>query len=116
MQPSTVTLSFAALVLVSLVARLWLAARQMRHVVQHRDRVPAPFAGTVTPAMHQKAADYTLAKGRLSLLSIGLGTLVLLGWTLLGGLDSLNVALRDALQPRFGDLPYQLALLAAFVA
>jgi STE24 endopeptidase len=39
---------------------------------------------------------------------------VLLGWTLLGGLDALNGALRDTLQPRWGDMAYQLALLAAF--
>ena len=39
---------------------------------------------------------------------------MLVGWTLLGGLDALNAALRDALQPRWGNLAYQLALLAAF--
>ena len=42
------------------------------------------------------------------------GAAVLLGWTLLGGLDALNGAVRDAVQPRFGDMAYQLALLAAF--
>jgi STE24 endopeptidase len=39
---------------------------------------------------------------------------VLLGWTLLGGIDTLNTVLREALQPRFGDMAYQLALLAGF--
>ena len=39
---------------------------------------------------------------------------MLLGWTLLGGLDALNVLLRDAVLPRVGDMAYQLALLAAF--
>ena len=37
-------------------------------------------------------------------------TVVIIGWTLLGGLDGLNVALRDAVQPRWGDMAYQLAL------
>jgi STE24 endopeptidase len=66
-------------------------------------------------AGHQKAADYTLAKARFGLLTMALGSALLLGWTLLGGLDALNAAVRDAVQPRWGDMAYQLVLLAAFV-
>ena len=65
----------------------------MRHVAAHRDQVPAAFAGTVTLDAHRRGADYTLAKGRFGLLATAFGTLVLLGWTLLGGLDALNQAL-----------------------
>ncbi len=86
----------------------------MRHVAPHRDAVPAAFAATVSLQAHQRAADYTLAKGRFGLLATAFGAAVLLGWTLLGGLDALNAAVRDAVQPRFGDMAYQLALLAAF--
>jgi STE24 endopeptidase len=114
MQPITVTLAFAAAVVASLVVKLWLATRQMRHVARHRDEVPPAFVGTVTLEAHRKAADYTLAKGRFSLLSSAVGSAVLLGWTLLGGLDALNGALRDTLEPRFGAMAYQLALFAAF--
>ena len=108
------TLVFAAALLASLLVRFWLATRQMRHVAAHRDRVPPAFAQTITLAAHQRAADYTLAKGRLGLLTMAFGAAVLLGWTLLGGIDALNAALRDALQPRFGDIAYQLALFASF--
>ena len=108
------TLVFAAALLASLLVKFWLTTRQMRHVAAHRDRVPPAFAQTITLAAHQRAADYTLAKGRLSLLSMAFGAAVLLGWTLLGGIDALNALLRDALQPRFGDMAYQLALLASF--
>jgi len=114
MHPSTVTLALAAALVASLAVKLWLATRQMRHVALHRNAVPAAFAATVTPEAHRKAADYTLAKGRFGLLSMALGSAVLLGWTLLGGLDALNGALRDALLPRYGGMAYQLALLAAF--
>lgn len=114
MQPIDVTLAFALALLASLAVKFWLATRQMRHVAQHRDRVPAAFEGTVTLEAHQRAADYTLAKGRLGLLSMAFSAAVLLGWTLLGGLDALNSTLRDALIDRWGTLPYQLALLAAF--
>jgi STE24 endopeptidase len=115
MHASTLSWLFAAAVVASLLTRLWLATRQMRHVAAHRDRVPAPFDATVTPAAHRKAAAYTLAKGRLGVLAAAFGSAVLVGWTLLGGLDALNAALLATVQPRFGDLAYQLALLAAFV-
>ena len=114
MQSSTITLLFAAALLLSLATKFWLATRQMRHVAAHREMVPVAFVGTVTPEAHRRGADYTLAKGRFGLLATAFGTLVLLGWTLLGGLDSLNQALLHSVQPRFGDMAYQLALLAAF--
>ena len=111
---ATLTLLFAAALAASLALEFWLATRQMRHVAQHRDAVPAPFNATIALAAHQRAADYTLAKGRFGLLTTAFGGAVLLGWTLLGGLDALNAALRDALQPRFGTMVWQLALLGAF--
>jgi STE24 endopeptidase len=115
MSSTPLTLLFAAALLASLAVKLWLATRQMRHVAAHRAVVPAAFAARVTLAAHQRAADYTLAKGRFGLLSMAFGTAVLLGWTLLGGLDALNSALREAVQPGYGDMAYQLALLGAFM-
>lgn len=114
MTPSTVTLLFAGALLASLGLKFWLATRQMRHVAQHRERVPAAFAGTVTLTAHQRGADYTLAKGRFGLITTAFGALLLLGWTLLGGLDALNIVLRDALQPAYGEMVYQLALVGCF--
>ncbi|MDP2255408.1 MAG: M48 family metallopeptidase, partial [Polaromonas sp.] len=63
---------------------------------------------------HQKAADYTIAKARLGMLETAFGTALLLGWTLLGGLDTLNQALLDSGLSDYGRLVPQLALLAAF--
>ena len=114
MHPSFVTLAFATALLLSLAVKFWLTTRQMRHVASHRNGVPAAFTSTVTLAAHQRAADYTLAKGRFGLLATAFGSAVLLGWTLLGGLDALNTLLRDSLLPVWGPMAYQLALLAAF--
>jgi STE24 endopeptidase len=114
MNPTLVSLVFAAALLASLVTQFWLATRQMRHVAAHRDVVPAAFAATVTAAAHRKAADYTLAKGRFGLLQSALGAAMLLGWTLLGGLDALNALVLGAVLPAWGAMAYQLALLAAF--
>ena len=109
------TLLFAVALVASLLVKFWLATRQIRHVAAHRDAVPEGFSPNVTLAGHQKAADYTLAKGRFGLLVMAFGAVLLLGWTLLGGLGALDEAIRDAVQPRFGNMAYQLALLAAFV-
>jgi STE24 endopeptidase len=113
MDANLMTAAFVAALLLSLATRLWLATRQMRHVAAHRGAVPAAFAGSVSLEAHQRAADYTLAKGRLGLVTTFIGTATVLGWTLLGGLDALNTLLRDALLPMWGELGYQLALLAA---
>ena len=114
MSASTLSIAFALVLLGSLMVKFWLATRQMRHVAAHRGAVPAAFAASIPLAGHQKAADYTLAKGRFGLLTTAFGAAVLLGWTLLGGLDVLNATVREAVAPRFGGLAYQLALLAAF--
>ncbi|MGJ7491863.1 M48 family metallopeptidase [Variovorax sp. ZT4R33] len=105
------TYAFAAALLAGLAVKFWLASRQVRHVAQHRDAVPAPFASTLTLAAHQKAADYTIAKSRFGLLEMAWGAAVLLGWTLLGGLDLLNKVLLAWLG---GGMVQQLALLAGF--
>ena len=106
------TLCFAAALVAGLLVKFWLATRQIRHVATHRASVPAPFAGAVSLAAHQKAADYTIVKARFGLLELAFGAAVLLGWTLLGGLHGLNQALLAWLG---GGMGQQLALLGAFM-
>ncbi len=65
----------------------WLLQRQQRYVAAHRDRVPVSFADRISPDDHRKAADYTLAKIRIARWDILLDAVVLLGWTLGGGLS-----------------------------
>jgi STE24 endopeptidase len=108
------TLLFAATLMASLAVKFWLSSRQLQHVARHRDTVPAAFAERVSLDAHRKAADYTVTKGRFGLLVSAVSAAVVLGWTLLGGLDALNAVVRDAIAPRFGGLAYQLALLIAF--
>lgn len=64
------TLIFLAALVVMVLTKLWLAARQVRHVGRHRGAVPARFADTITLSAHQKAADYTIARTRLSMLEV----------------------------------------------
>src|SRR5947207_3413349 len=114
MTASALTLLFAVALLASLAVKLWLATRQMRHVAAHGGAVPAAFAATIPLEAHQKAADYTLAKARFGLVATAFNAAVLVGWTLLGGLALLDGVVREAVQPRFGAMAYQLALLVSF--
>ncbi|GMG90838.1 M48 family metallopeptidase [Cupriavidus metallidurans] len=84
------TLIFLAALVVMVLTKLWLASRQIRHVGRHRGAVPERFADTITLSAHQKAADYTIARTRLSMLEVLAGAAVLIGFTLLGGLHALN--------------------------
>ncbi len=106
------TALFCVLLMLGLIVRTVLASRQIRHVARHRGNVPAAFSNTISIGAHQKAADYTIAKSRFGLLETALEAALLLGWTLLGGLDWLNQSLLAALGP---GMAQQLALMAAFV-
>jgi STE24 endopeptidase len=108
------TLLFSVVLVLGLITRFYLTSRQIRHVARHRGNVPAAFAATIALPSHQKAADYTIAKARLGMLETAFGTALLLGWTLLGGLDTLNQALLDSGLSDYGRLVPQLALLTAF--
>ncbi|MFY3385625.1 M48 family metallopeptidase [Paracidovorax sp. MALMAid1276] len=107
------TAVFAAALTLGLALRLWLATRQVRHVARHSAAVPAPFAERIPLSAHQKAASYTITKTRLGIVEVALGSAVLLGWTLLGGLDALNRSLLETMGP---GMLQQLALLVAFAA
>jgi STE24 endopeptidase len=107
------TLLFAIALVASLGVKFWLASRQMRHVARHRDAVPPVFQEAITPTAHRKAADYTVAKTRFGVLEMAWGTALLLGWTLLGGLDLLNRVLLAWLG---GGMLQQLVLLGVFAA
>ena len=113
MNPSlTLTLLLAVGLLAHVVLKFWLNARQVRHVAQHRAAVPQAYAQTIALVDHQKAADYTLAKAQLGQWDILLDALLLLGWTLLGGLDALNQWLLSFMQP---GLVQQMTLILAFM-
>ena len=110
MDPQSFSLLFAAFLLATLAVKLWLSSRHIRHIAQHRDAVPAQFAHKIPLAAHQKAADYTIAKTRLKIVLLVVNAVVLLGFTLLGGLQWLSMALFDVAG---AGMVYQLGLIAA---
>lgn len=106
------TLSFVLALVVGSIVKTWLTSRQIRHVTLHRDAVPPTFSQAIPLVTHQKAADYTVAKAKTSLIELFAGVALLLAWTLLGGLATLNANLLTWLG---GGMLQQLALIASFV-
>ena len=102
---------FVSFIILTLIVRFWLASRHIRHVLTHRGAVPAEFAEKIPLAAHQKAADYTVARTKFGLFTLLINTLVLVGFTLLGGLQWLSI---EVFKLTGGGMGYQLALLAAF--
>lgn len=78
------------LLIVNVALHYWLNWRQLRSVKQHRDAVPAPFQAYISLEEHQKAADYTVTKLDFAQKWIVPEAILLLIWTLGGGLEFLD--------------------------
>ena len=78
------TLVFLIALTLSSGIQFWLAKRQAKYVAVHRDYVPDAFKDTVSLAAHQKAADYTLEKGKLANID-GIVSIITLLLLTLGG-------------------------------
>ena len=92
---NTFTYIFIFALLAGFFLQTLLTSRQLRNVSQHRDRVPSAFSDKISLQDHQKAADYTLAKARTGQAELLLATVVLLLWTLGGGLQWLDAQWRE---------------------
>jgi len=86
------TLLFITLLAAGLVLRMWLLGRQIRAVAAGRARVPAEFSAAITAAQHEKAADYTIALARFSGLHAVFDALLLLCFTIGGGIAWIDSA------------------------
>jgi STE24 endopeptidase len=105
---------FLVALALSVATRMWLAHRQIRHVLAHRSAVPSRFAEVMPLAAHQKAADYTVDRVRFASLENGVEAMFLVVLTLVGGIQWID----DALQGLFGqmDVPLVLRQLALLIA
>ncbi|MGB3741136.1 MAG: M48 family metallopeptidase [Castellaniella sp.] len=107
------TYLFLACLISDLLIRYWLARRQIRHVQAHRNQVPPAFEGHIGLHSHQRAADYTVARSQLSMIERITEAGILLGFTLLGGLQALDIHLGRLIE---SDLLRQLALMGCVLA
>lgn len=84
------TLLFLAMLVISTLMRVYLSQRQINHVKSHRAKVPESFTDKITLKDHQKAADYTISKVKFGRLPLFYDVILLLIWTLGGGLQWLD--------------------------
>ncbi len=87
---NTFTYIFIFVLLAGFVLQWLLTQRQITNVRRHREQVPAAFSDKISIDDHHKAADYTVAKGFVNQAELVLSTIVLLIWTLGGGLQWLD--------------------------
>ena len=92
---NTFTSIFIIMLTLATVIQLWLINRQYKRVSTHRGEVPTPFNDKIPLEAHQKAADYTIAKIRVERIDLVYSAVILLGWTLGGGLDLLDTVWRN---------------------
>ena len=85
------TLLFLFFLGASVIVRLWLSQRQINHIQAHKGQVPEAFADKINLDDHQKAANYSCTKLRVSRISLAWETIWLLIWTLAGGLNVIDI-------------------------
>lgn len=106
MTPDFTTLFLAAFSL-TLIGRLWLTLRHIQFVKAHRGAVPTDFSEQISLEAHQKAADYTVDRSKVGLISTLIDASLLLALTLGGGLNLLH----EVWAPRLDGIIYGLAML-----
>jgi len=84
------TAIFLSFVAASVLVGLWLGQRQIKHIRSHFTRVPAAFADKIALEDHQRAANYSCAKLRVSRITLAWETLWLLLWTVGGGINLID--------------------------
>ena len=95
---NTLTILFLVALASMLITEFWLSRRQIQSVRQHRDAVPDAFSHQIDLATHRKAADYTIARTRLGLITGLYSAAILLMFTLGGGLQFIDDLSRQWLE------------------
>ena len=110
----SLTIAFPVALLTHLAVQIWLARRQVAHVMAHRSAVPPGFESAVSAEEHAKAADYAGARQRVGVVETIYDAVVVLALTLGGGIAALGQWVTGFIEP--GVLAGTLHLLAVFAA
>lgn len=111
---ATVTVIFLSLLLLTTATRIWLGRRHISYMRAHRNQVPAAFDGNISLDAHQKAADYSSAKTRLTIVEGIAQAILLILFTIGGGLQWIDMAWRGAM-PDHDIVRGALVIMSAFV-
>lgn len=110
---SILTITFVSLLILTSITRLWLGRRHISHIQSHRNSVPAAFSQDISLEAHQKAADYSSDKTKLALLDVIIQALLLIAFTIGGGLQWIDDNWR-AILPEHEMIRGALVILSAF--
>lgn len=86
-QMSVVSQIFLAILFIKTLVEAYLDNRNRVHILKNKHAVPTQFAEKISLEEHQKAADYTVTKINTGRKFNVLDLAILLGWTLLGGIE-----------------------------
>lgn len=87
MTPFQFSALFVSALILTTLAKLWLARRHLAHIAAHRAEVPPEFQGVIDLPAHHKAADYTSDKTRLAMQGAVFEAVLLFIFTLGGGIQ-----------------------------
>jgi STE24 endopeptidase len=109
---------FLSFVAASVLVRLWLSQRQVRHIQAHIAQVPEAFVERISLQDHQRAADYSCAKLKLGRVMLAWETLWLLLWTIGGGINLIDqwwIGLEDSALVTGIGVIFTLTLISSFL-
>ena len=89
------TTIFLILLSVSTLLYLWLSRRHIIHIANCRSTVPTAFKDKISLTEHKKAADYSITNEHYANFELIFGLVLLLLWTLGGGLEFLDQIYRE---------------------
>jgi STE24 endopeptidase len=84
------TIIFLVFLSLYLLVALFLNHSQKQSVIKNKNKVPEQFSEKITLESHQKAANYTLAKLQFANIELIFSLVVLIGFTLGGGIEFIN--------------------------
>lgn len=113
MSSSIFSILFISFLTLSILIKFWLSSRHIQHISNHSNIVPSEFSEKISLIAHQKAANYTIAKTKFELFTLLIDTIILISFTLLGGLQYLSNILLNWLNN--SKMLYQLTLVSIVI-
>ncbi|MBF9015550.1 MULTISPECIES: M48 family metallopeptidase [unclassified Oceanispirochaeta] len=84
MSPTMILTLFVVLYIAEFIASWMLSVMNMNSIILNKDEVPAVFSSSIDPENYKKSVDYSLVKGRFSLISSAWSFIFLLLIILIG--------------------------------
>ncbi|MAW07496.1 MAG: peptidase M48 [Halobacteriovoraceae bacterium] len=86
----TITKIFLSFLGIKIIIQNYLDLRNIRSINRHKKNVPAPFSSVISKEEYEKNIEYNLTNISFGKKARTFNLLVLLAWTILGGLDLLT--------------------------